>query len=396
MTSEPDSTPRRRPPTIDLTAKEVEPDEPGSTQQSAAADAAKDRMAEADAPRERAGRNFLRSGKPYAVGAIVGAIAVGAIIGGFWIAGFVPSHETAAPPSAPGATATSADEISSRLDKIQQALQAPRPEQALTARVAAAEAQTKSLGDSLAALNRRFDDVAAASQGALAQAKAAAAAAEGAKSAAQTGVQRSDVDALNSRIAALESALKSLSVDVAHRTPSADDRAARLTVATEGLRAAVERGAPYPAELAAAKSLGADQNATASLEPFAADGVPDATALAHELSMLTPALLQASGAGPSQGSFLGRLQANAQKLVRIAPIDAPAGDAASSMITRINADAARGDIAAALAEIGRLPDAARSLAENWTKKAEAREAAIAASRRIATDALAALGRPAPQ
>jgi hypothetical protein len=107
-------------------------------------------------------------------------------------------------------------------------------------------------------------------------------------------------------------------------------------------------------------------------------------------------LLQASGAGPSQGSFLGRLQANAQKLVRIAPIDAPAGDAASSMITRINADAARGDIAAALAEIGRLPDAARSLAENWTKKAEAREAAIAASRRIATDALAALGRPAPQ
>jgi hypothetical protein len=320
---------------------------------------------------------------------------LGTIIGGFWVAGFVPSQQTAAP-SAPGVNATSADEVSSRLDKIQQALQAPRPEQALIARVAVAEAQTKSLGDSLAALNRRLDDVAAASQSALAQAKAAAAAAEEAKSAGQTGVQRSDVDALNNRIAALESAVKSLSADVAHRTPSADDRAARLTVATEGLRAAVERGAPYQAELAAAKSLGADQNVTASLEPFAADGVPNATALAHELSMLTPALLQASGAAPSQGSFLGRLQANAQKIVRIAPIDVPAGDAASSVIARINADAARGDTAAALADIGRLPEAARALAENWVKKAETREAAIAASRRIAADALAALGRPAPQ
>ncbi len=42
MTSEPDSTPRRRPPTIDLTAKEVETPEPDSTEGSAAA-AAEDR-----------------------------------------------------------------------------------------------------------------------------------------------------------------------------------------------------------------------------------------------------------------------------------------------------------------------------------------------------------------
>ena len=43
MTSEPDSTPRRRPPTIDLTATEVESDAPTSAPGSAAADAAEAR-----------------------------------------------------------------------------------------------------------------------------------------------------------------------------------------------------------------------------------------------------------------------------------------------------------------------------------------------------------------
>ncbi|HKM87467.1 MAG TPA: hypothetical protein VJX48_02575 [Xanthobacteraceae bacterium] len=393
MTSEPDSTPRRRPPTIDLTAKEVESDAPSSAPGSAAADAAEARTAQDDAPGKRKDANFLTSVKPYAVGAIAGAIVVGAIIAGLWTAGLVPPHEVAATPGAQGAKAVSTDEMSSRLDKIQQAPQAPQPDQALAAGVAAAEAQFKSLSDSLAALNRRLDEVAAASQSALAQAKAAA---DGMKNAAQTDVQRSDIDTLNNRITALESTVKSLSADVAQRTSSADDRAARLTVAAEALHAAVERGAPYQAELAAVKALGADQNATAPLEPFAANGVPNATALAHELSMLTPSLLQASGAAPGESSFLGRLETHAQKLVRITPIDAPAGDDPSSVIARINIDAARGDITAALAGIARLPDATRALTAAWVKKAEAREAAIAASRRIAADALAVLGRPAPQ
>jgi len=396
MTSEPDSTPRRRPPTIDLTAKEVEPETPSWTQESAA-DAAEDLTMHKEAPGEPNHSNFLARVSPYAVGALVGAVVLGAIMAGFWMAGVFPPQQTAAAPGAQGAKAASTDEISSRLDKIQQALQAPRADQALATRVAAAEAQTKSLGDSLAALNRRLDEVAAASQSALAQAKtAAAAAADAMNNAARTGVEQSDIDALNNRIAALENTMKSLSAEAAQRTPSADDRAARLTVTAEALRAAVERGAPYQAELAAVAMLGADQTATAPLELFAADGLPNAAALAQEFALLTPSLLQASGAAPRESSFLGRLETHAQKLVRITPIEAPAGDDPSSVIARINIDAARGDIAAALAGIARLPEAARALAASWVKKAEAREAAVAASRRIAADALAAIGRPAPQ
>ena len=169
-----------------------------------------------------------------------------------------------------------------------------------------------------------------------------------------------------------------------------------MTVAAEALRATVERGAPYQAELAAAKSLGADPSATAPLEPFAAAGVPGARPLAHELASLTPALQQAAEPASSNSSFLGRLENNAQQLVRITPVDAPPGDDPASVVTRISVDAAHADIAAALADIAKLPDAAKPLAAAWVEKAQARDAAIAASRKLAADALAALSKPNPQ
>ena len=395
-TSEPDSTSRRRPPTIELTATEVEAEKKASAQEAGVADAEKDGSssghAPESAPRGSSGGRFAA----HAIGAVIGAVLVGAILAALWIGGLVPSREALAPPPATEAAKPAVtDEISAQLKKIESAITAQRPEPSAE-RLAAVEAQTKSLGDSVAALNRRVDDAAGAVQNALAQAKAAAAAADGAKNATQAAVQHSDLDTLTNRIAALERSVKSLTDEVTRRTSSANDRVARLIVITEALRAAVERGASYQSELSAAKSLGADQGLVTQLEPFAAEGLPNAATLAHQLSALTPALLQASGPATSDGSFLGRLENNAQRLVRITPIDAPVGDDPASVIARINVDAAHADIAAALADIAKLPDATKSITGPWVKKAEARNAAIAASRRIAADAFAALDKPGSQ
>ena len=406
--SEPDSTQRRRPPTIDLTATEVEAGTSDATPKpGAAAEPAKDRAADAPPRPHRTG--LFDRAMPYAVGVVGGAVAVAAIAAGFWAAGLVPA---AAPPSNPTAPNTavpnvqeakSADaaEVSARLDKIQQALQSPRTDEALAARLAAAEAQTKSLGEQLAALTRRVDGVAAAAQSSLTQAKAAAEAADAAKSAAQSGVAHADMDALTNRVTALENAVKELSADVAQRTStsSADDRVTRATVAAEALRAAVERGAPFRAELDAVRALGVEASATAPLEPFAADGLPSAAVMSRELANLLPALERASESAASSGSFLERLQSHAQRLVRITPIDAsttPAADDATSTVDRIGDDAARGDVTAALADLAHLPAAARAPAAGWIAKAQAREAATAAGRRIVADALGALTRPAAQ
>jgi hypothetical protein len=405
MTSEPDSTPRRRPPTIDLTATEVDAEKPAAEQETAEANTPSGGSSSQQTDKTAAGgpggpRLFIIA----AFASIAaGALVVAAIGVGLWFAGYVPAREPAAVPSAQPPNSTAIAEISARLNKIEGAIATqqkpvppPQPDPALVSRLAAAEAATKSQSDSLAALTRRVDDVAAAAQNALAQAKSASTDADAAKSAAQTEVARSDLDALAARIAALESTIKTLSDTTTRQAASADDRTARLTVAAEALRAAVERGAPYPAELAAAKSLGADPSATAPLEAFAASGVPGAAALGRELASLVPALRQAAEPASGNSSFLARIESNAQRLVRITPVDAPPGDDPSSVITRISVDAAHADIAAALADTAKLPDTAKPLAAAWVEKAQARNAAIAASRKLAADALAALSKPNPQ
>jgi hypothetical protein len=395
MTSEPDSTPRRRPPTIDLTATEVDAEKPAAA--SAPSDGSSGQQAGQSAP----GRS-RSSIKTAVAGIVVGAIAVVAIGAGLWFGGYVPPGLLPASSSPQPTDNAAIADISARLNKIEGVLATqkpappPQPDSALVSRLAAAESATKSLSDSLAALSHRVDDAAATAQNALAQAKSASTAADAAKSAAQAGVPRSDLDALAARITALESTAKTLADGLKHETATADDRAARLTIAAEALRAAVERGTPYQAELAAVKSLGADPSATAPLEPFATAGVPGARALAHELASLTPALQQAADPASSDSSFLSRLESNAQHLVRITPVDAPPGDDPTSVVTRINVDAAHADIAAALADIAKLPDAAKPLAAAWVEKAQARDAAIAASRKLAADALAALSKPNPQ
>lgn len=335
------------------------------------------------------------------------AAILAAVVAGLWFAGFLPSRKSATPPAetvASNATTSAATappasvnaDIAARLDKIEHTIQAQRPEPALGNRLAAAEAENKSLSNSLAALNRRVDDIAAASQSAAKQADAATAAADAAKSADQTNVQHGDLDALANRVAALESAAKTLSDDEAHRAANAEDQAARLTIAAAALRTAVESGAAYQAELAAVQSLGVDQSTTAPLEPFAAGGLPSAGALGRELAALTPALQRASAPAPSETTFLDKLEANAQQLVRITPVDAPSGNDPSAVVTRIAIDAAHADLAAALTDIAALPDTAKPLTADWVKKVQARDAAIAASRQIAAAALAALAKPAAQ
>jgi hypothetical protein len=421
MTSEPDSTSRRRPPTIDLTATEVKAEK--SAPETGESGAAGSDNAQAE-PHQRAGGNVAGRFGWHVVSALVGAVVVAAIGAGIWYAGILPPQTVAPPSSAPSSSASpsapspsndAVSALSAQLDKIQAELQPQAGDTALAKRIADLEAQTKTFSDSLAAINRRLDEIAVAAQtarehadaattaaqSATASASAATAAANGAtenanaaaqavKGVTQSSVQQSDLDALAARIAALENSIKSLSTVTTNVATSADDRAARAAVAAEALRAVVERGAPYQAELAAVKSFGADPSAIAALEPFAATGVPTDAELAHDLAQLLPSLRPQSAAAPSSSGFLGRLEDNAKNLVRITPINAPPGDDPSSVLARLNADAAHADIAAALTDIAALPPAEKSRAEAWVQQANARNAAIAASRRITADALAAL------
>jgi hypothetical protein len=413
MTTDSDDTGGRRPPTIELAATEVSSADPAATG-AAEADAGNEAGAQAagsEGPATAPSRPRVAS---YVASALVGAALTAGLAAALWFTGVIPSHEAApalpspanpppssaasAPPSPAAQTNPAMPDLTARLDKIERAVEAQRPDPALGNRIAEFAAQTKSLSDNLAALTRRVDETAATSQSAGKQADTALNAAQAAKSASEAAgkdqLRRDDIEPLAARIMALESAVKGLAAATAPLAAAgANDRAARLTVAAEALRAAVESGRPFQSELNAVLSLGVDAQSTTALEPFAASGVPSATALARELEALAPALQEASEPRSGDATFIERLKSNAQKLVRVTPLNAPAGNDPQAVIDRIRLDAAHGDISTALADLNGLPDAAKPLAAAWSKKAGAREAALAASRKIAADALAALAQP---
>jgi hypothetical protein len=262
-------------------------------------------------------------------------------------------------------------------------------------RLASLEGEVKALAETIGALGRRSDEATAAAREARTRAEtsAAALAALTQKVADAPAVARSELETFDQRVAKLERNDQALAAELAKRSAAAEsgDRAARLALAAATLNSAVERGEPFAAELAAAKALGADPKALAPLEPFAASGVPSADALGRELAALAPSLRPAAPPAPREG-FLQRLQVNAEKLVRVNPAAEVAGDDAAAVVSRVEARAAQGDLSAALAELGKLPPAARAAAEPWIKKAQARTAALEASRRLAASSLAGLGK----
>jgi hypothetical protein len=156
------------------------------------------------------------------------------------------------------------------------------------------------------------------------------------------------------------------------------------------LNSAVERTQPFAPELSAAKSLGAKPDIVSPLERFAVSGVPDAATLSRELLALLPSLRAA--AAPAHGGFFTKLQANAERLVRIRPEHEQEGNQIAAILDRIEVKAAHADISGVVAGLEDLPPAVRSPANTWIEKAQARAAALKASQELLATSLTGLGR----
>jgi hypothetical protein len=302
------------------------------------------------------------------------------------------------------------DALNARVGKIEQTMaKLPAGDPAVAQRLAAADNAMKSLGATVAALNKRADDIDGKVTEALKRADAAEKAAADlqasmkseqktvmdlqasmkAAPSATAGAPSAEVEALQKRVAALEQAAQTAHLHIVENT--AVDKAARLAVSAAVLRDAVAHGAPYAAELKAVETLGADAKTLKPLAPFAGGGLPSDKALAQELAALVPAMLKTSGAPQPPKDFFSRLQANADRLVHIRPVNAPPGNDPSAVLARIEVDAANADIAAALSELEKLPGKTRAPAAAWIEKVKARQAALTAARQLAADSARGLG-----
>jgi hypothetical protein len=391
-TPDPDEGARRRKgpaPTIDLTATEVAAksaaDEPHSHSEQDAHE-----QTEAAHDFEPAnGRNgsSRKQGTAWQVlfAGFAGAVIMTAMLATLWLAGLVPARYDGSISADPASIAA----LNDRMAKLEAAVKTSGNDPTVSERLSAADNAMKSLGVALTALTKRSDEAAGTAADARARADASEKAMTELRNSVQdlgrnasAGLSPADFDSVKKRIAALE--------QLVNAAPA--DSAARLALSAAALRDAVASGAPFITELEEAKSLGADEKILTPMEPFAASGLPTVATLAQELRVLIPAMQKVSGARAPIGGFLERLQANADKLVRIRPVDAPPGDDASAVLMRVELEAAHAAIDGALTDLGKLDAATRAPAQDWIRKAQARQVALAAAHQFASETTHALGK----
>jgi hypothetical protein len=389
--------PKRAPPTLDLDAIEI-----SDETQRADADKAEDKPGHA---------------RSWPLAAIMSSAIVAAIFGAgaaalvVWLAGWPGKTPPPAPP--PQTNNAAIDALTARVASVESKAAAPAPApqvnnaalDALAARVASVEskaaaplpaaapdpaiaAQIGTLEKSVATLR---DEFAAAGS----QSQQLAATIDAVKSTPRETPPPPDLSPINERLAKLETSARTLSAEVAQRNAApADDVPLRRVVAASLLDVSARAGEPYAAVLAAARPLAPNVDALKPLDVFATTGIPSLNALNRELLALLPKLSPAPETSTTGSGIVDRLQAGAARLVRIERTEAIPGNDRSAIVSRVTAAALRNDIAEARRELKTLAPADRAVAQSWIDKADARDAALAASRQFAADAMGALTKPA--
>jgi hypothetical protein len=370
---------KRPPPTIDLEASEVTSETQGAGEGSGeAADAAA--QPEPSAPRRS--RSAFSSAL---IAAVTGAVAAALVIAVATLAGWPGEPVPPAAPAAPQVSSADIDALAARVASVEAKSGTP----AAAATDPAAAARIEALEKSLASLR---GDLAASRS----QSEKLAADLDSVKSAPRESAAPVDLSGINDRLAQIERTNHAQTSEIAQENAKpADDVPLRRIVAAALLDVLVRSGDPYPAALSAAKSLAPDPDGLKPLEAFAASGVPSAAVLSRELLTLVPKLQPPVPENAATGTGLvARLQAGASKLVRIERTDTSGNDR-GNVVARITAAALRNDSSEARRELNTLSPADRAAAQGWIDKADARDAALAASRQFAADAMSALAKPAP-
>lgn len=385
---------KREPPTIDLTATDV------STAPQDAAEAKADPASAGAAAVEDvtpAPKPVSAPVSPWAIAPISGAVAASLVIAVGWALGW-PTVQ--APPAAVQLNAGAIDDLTTRvagLESKASKLAAPVADPAAAARMETIEKSVAALRSEITAARAQADKLAAAINDVKAAPRDPA-----------TGAV--DLSAVNERITQVERAAKAQESEIAGikateakvaaeakaavaksaENRPADDAALRRVVAASLLDVSVRHGDPYAAQLAAARALAPNADALKPLEAFSASGVPNAAALCRELVAIVPKLAPPAAETETTGSgVIDRLQAGATRLVKVQRVDAVGNDRAS-IVARIAAAALRNDLNEARRELNALAAPDRAAAQEWLGKADARDAALAASRKYAGDAMAAL------
>ncbi|TRC73810.1 phage tail protein [Mesorhizobium sp. WSM4307] len=175
--------------------------------------------------------------------------------------------------------------------------------------------------------------------------------------------------AQDSRLAALEQSVSQLSGKV---EAAAGQPKIALAIAASALKSALERGAPFSAELDTLAAISPNAPELATLRPYAEKGVPTRTEIAAQMDAAANAMVAAATPVDQNAGFLQNLMASAESLVKVRPIGAVEGPGAPETVARMEVAVTQGDYAKALGEYNSLPEAVKAAGADFAGKLKAR------------------------
>lgn len=405
---------RQRPPvTIDLTAESVRPSAANASSEPPKADSSKDGPNMGRRASDRKPGGFTARSIPIddywrrgASGGIVGGLVALAVVILLQAVGLLPAPGRSAANQAAEQAKTASD-TATGLERRLAAVET------MTEAIPAMRSDAKALADKVSALDAARS--AAASRSDLDAVTASVTALSKKMDALPPSASRDDVTALTDRVNRLEvtaaagggdaaassDAINSLTSQLADaqaqvraltdRVAAAEAKVSSATVPSGGaaatralalasLRRSADDGKPFAADVDMMASLGIAGEDVAALRPLADKGVESTNAIAAEFPPVAELILAATASSDPNAGFFHRLL---DSLVTIRPTGPMPGNDPSAIVSRMNDDVAKSDLAAALSERNALPEAGRAASADWAAKAADRVALDALIDKIA-------------
>jgi hypothetical protein len=339
---------------------------------------------EAPAPRAEPRRSGLSAIAAGVIGGVIALLGAGALQYG----GMLPSPGSGGDPAA-------VDGLRSEIANLQTelaALKSGAGDAGVTQTVADLQARVEGLATDLGTLRTAVESGGAGENAGLAalDAKVAELQTQLAQLGQASGGAPVDLAPVNDRIAALETGIKAateavaaggarldtLEQTVASLAGKVDSAASQpkiaLSIASSALKAAIDRGQPFAAELDTLAAISPNLPQLAALRTHAEAGVATRDDLIAEMDTAANAMIEASKPVDPDAGYFDQLLESAASLVTVRPVGAVPGEGVPETVARMEAAVKAGDLAKATAEYETLPDTAKAAGHDFAGKIKAR------------------------
>ncbi|TAV75776.1 COG4223 family protein [Rhizobium leguminosarum] len=188
------------------------------------------------------------------------------------------------------------------------------------------------------------------------------------------------VDQLRSTLAQSSEQQTTNGADISKRLEEAEkklnepreDVAVARAIAAAALKAAIDRGGPFLAELDTFAGVAPDDPAVADLRAFAETGIPSRTELVGEVPDVATAIVEAVNQPDPNQSWSDRLMSSAKSLVSVRPVGNIEGESVEAIAARMEEKVKNGDLPGASAEWNNLPALGKQASAAFKQSLEAR------------------------